>query len=731
MSMKAQTKDQSGKLLGSRRGFLKGAGAATGAFVFGFSFPLDRKAFAQSAPSDEVNAWVVVQPDETVLIRIARIEMGQGSLTGLAQLVAEELECDWDKVSFDLVKPGKNLERDNVWKNQSTGGSTAIRRSHEYLRQGGAAACSMLVQAAAQQWGVDASSCSVSKGVITHGPSGRTTTYGKVADLANGMTPPENLELKDPSRWEIIGKPVKRLDTLDKLDGSLVYGVDFSMPNMLVAVSKTCPVHGGELVSFDESAVENMPGVQHVFRVNHETVAIVADTFWHAKKAMDELPVEWDEGGNGNVSSETIAEMQREGLSADTPYVGNQAGNAREVLAGASKVIEADYGYPFQHHAPMEPLAATVIWTDQGCEMWAPTQRPEAAMATIAEASGHPQEACEIHTMRIGGSFGRRLATDYVEIATLVAKQLPGTPVKTMWTREEDMLHGRYHPVTQCRFRAALNDEGDVEALHVRLSGQSITSYTFPSTITEDRGDPVAYQGLEAEGDMAISYTFPNLLVDLSIRNTHIRPGYWRGVNLNQNALYMESFIDELAHEAGEDPVDFRRKLMRNHPKNLAVLETVVEGIGWSTPAPEGIYRGVAQIKGFGSYVAAAAEVSVTDGKLKIHRLVAATDTGYVVNPQQVKAQVFGSFVYGLSPLLYSECTVENGRIAQQNFNTYEVMRLADMPEVEVHLVPSGGFWGGVGEPTIAVAAPAVLNAIFAATGKRIRRIPIQESDLA
>ncbi len=732
MSINTQSKEQEGKLLSSRRGFLKGAGATAGAFVFGFSFPLDQKVFAQSStPGDEVNAWVVVQPDETILIRIARIEMGQGSLTGLAQLVAEELECDWDKVSFDLVKPGENLERNNVWGNQATGGSTAIRGSHEFLRRGGAAARAMLVQAAAGQWGVDASACSVSKGVISHGASGRTTTYGQVAGLANGMTPPENPELKDPADWEIIGKPVKRLDTLDKLDGSLVYGMDFSMPNMLVAVSKTCPVHGGELADFDASAVEGMPGVQQVLRVNHETVAIVADTFWHAKKAMDALPVEWNEGPDANVSSESIAEMMREGLSADTPYVGNQAGNANEVLANASRVIEADYSYPFQHHAPMEPLAATVLWTDAGCEMWAPTQRPEAAMATMAEASGHPLDACEIHTMRIGGSFGRRLATDYVNIATLIAKQLPGTPVKTMWTREEDMLHGRYHPATWARFRAAINDQGEVEALHVRISGQSITSYTFPSTITEDKGDPVAYQGLEPEGDMAISYTFPNLLVDHAIRNTHIRPGYWRGVNLNQNALYMESFIDELAHETGDDPVAFRRKLMRNHPKNLAVLNTVVEGIGWDTPAPEGVYRGVAQVKGFGSYVAAAAEVSVTNGRLKIHRLVAATDTGYVVNPQQVKAQVFGSFVYGLSPLLYSECTVENGRIAQQNFDTYEVMRMVDMPEVEVHLVPSGGFWGGVGEPTIAVAAPAVLNAIFAATGKRIRHIPIKESDLS
>lgn len=715
----------------SRRGFLKGGTAVAGAFVFGFSVPFGRSALAQSA-SPEVNAWVVVQPDDRVLIRIARMEMGQGTLTGVAQLVAEELECDWDKVDFEVVKPGQNRERDNVWGSQFTAGSTAIRGSHVYLRQGGAAARTMLVTAAARQWQVPAAECSVSKGVITHESSGRSMTFGAVAKAASEITPPEpeSLKLKDPAQWIIAGKPVKRLDTLDKLDGSLKYGTDFSMHGMLVAVPKACPVHGGKLKSFDAKAVKNMPGVKQVLRVDDETVAVVADTFWRAQKALKELPIEWEEGEGAKVSSETIAQKLREGLTADTPFVGNRAGDAKDTLAKATRVIEADYSYPYQNHAQMETLCATVRWRKNGCEMWGPTQVPESALEALAQAAELPQEVCEVHTMRIGGSFGRRAGTDYVRQATLIAKQIPDTPIKLMWTREEDMMQGRYHPVTQCRLRGTLDDEGNLQALHMRLSGQSIAAYAVPHAMT-DNGDPFVFQGLDPEGDMALGYSIPNLLIDHAMHNPHIRPGFWRGVNLNQNTLYLESFIDELAHAAGQDPLAFRRKLLVNHPKHLAVLEAAAEGIGWDKKPPEGIYRGIAQVKGFGSYVAAAAEVSVTDGKLKMHRIVAATDPGHIVNPQQVEAQVAGSFVYGLSPLLYSECTVKDGRIEQQNFNTYRVMTLADMPQVEVIMVPSGGFWGGVGEPTIAVAAPAVLNALFAATGKRIRDIPLKNVDLS
>ncbi len=727
-TMQSDEKLQGAKL--SRRGFLAAAGATAGAFTFGFSFLLPQRGMAQTG-STEVNAWVVVQPDEAVIIRIARTEMGQGSLTGLAQLVAEELECDWDQVRFELVKPAANRSRDGVWRDLSTGGSRAIRGSQEYVRQGGATARAMLVQAAADVWNVPAAQCSVTKGVITHAASGRTTTYGAVASAAAKLTPPQQVTLKDPKDWTVAGKPLKRLDTADKLNGSLVYGPDLSMPGMLVAVPKACPVHGGKLVSFDASAIAGRRGVKHVLRVDDATVAVVADTFWRAKTALDALPVVWDEGPNAKVSSDAIATMLREGLSADTAYVGNRAGDAKAVLAKASRIIEADYSYPYQNHAAMETLSATVRWTPERCEMWGPTQVADAALDELAKAAGLSATACEIHTMRIGGSFGRRLYTDYVRIATLIAKQVPNVPVKMMWTREEDMAQGQYHPITQCRLRASLDEAGNVEALHMRISGQSIFAYHAPSRLTPEAGDPIVYQGLVAGGaEMAIGYSFPHLLIDHAMRNPHVRPGAWRGVNLNQNAVYLECFIDELAHAAGVDPLAFRRKLMAKHPKHLAVLEAAAKGIGWETKPPAGVHRGIAQVMGFGAYVAAAAEVSVIDGRLKMHRIVAATDPGHVVNPQQVEAQIAGSFVFGLSAMLYGECTVKDGRIEQQNFDTYNVLRLDEMPVVEVIAIPSGGFWGGVGEPTIAVAAPAVLNAIFAATGKRVRHLPLKNSQL-
>lgn len=732
--MKAST--ASGARL-TRRGFLASSGAAAGAFAFGFSMLPPQSASAQAAPTavPEVNAWVVVQPDDTVIIRIARTEMGQGSLTGLAQLVAEELECDWDKVRFELVKPALNRSRQNVWRDLSTGGSRAIRGSQEYVRRGGATARAMLVQAAADGWGVDAAQCTVAKGVITHPGSGRSTTYGAVASAASKLTPPQDVALKDPKRWTIAGQPLRRIDTLDKLDGSLVYGPDLELPGMLVAVPRACPVHGGKLVSFDASAIARRRGVKHVLRVDEATVAVVADTFWRAKTALDALPVVWDEGPGAKASSETIAALLREGLSAETAYVGNKAGDAKAELAKAvqvkARVVEADYSFPYQSHAQMETLCATVRWTPERCEMWGPTQVADAALDELAKAAGLPASACEVHNMRIGGSFGRRLYTDYVRIAALIAKQVPNTPVKTMWTREEDMTQGQYHPVTQCRLRASLDGAGNVDALHMRISGQSIFAYHLPSRLTPEGGDPIVYQGLVDGGaEMAIGYTVPHLLVDHAMRNPHIRPGAWRGVNLNQNAVYLECFIDELAHAAGADPLAFRRKLMSRHPKHLAVLEAAAKGIGWDTKPAPGIGRGIAQIMGFGAYVAAAAEVSVSEGKLKIHRIVAATDCGHVVNPQQVEAQIAGSFVYGLSAALHGECTVKDGRIEQRNFDTYNVMRLDEMPKVEVIIMPSGGFWGGVGEPTIAVAAPAVLNALYAATGKRVRSLPLKNTQL-
>jgi isoquinoline 1-oxidoreductase beta subunit len=713
----------------SRRSFLVGSAAAAGGLSLGFHVPF---AAAAGDIPPEVNAWVVVKPDDTIVIRIARSEMGQGSLTGLAQLVAEELDCDWSKVTTEYPTPGQNLKRNRVWGDFSTTGSRAIRQSQQYLREGGAAAREMLIAAAAAEWNVPPSECSAAKSVITHQPTGRTTTYGKVADAAARQTPPAEITLKDPKDWTIAGKPLPRLDTADKLTGKQKYGIDLVQPNMLNAAIRACPVFGGKLASFDAAAIEKMPGVRKVVQVDETAVAVVADTWWRAKTALDALPITWDEGPNTGVSSATIADMLAEGLDAEEAFIGTEVGDARGVIARGGKVITATYAYPYQNHATMEPMNALALYTPERCEAWVPTQSSEASLQAVAEAAGLPIEQCDVHKVHLGGGFGRRGAPqDYVRQAVTIAKQMPSTPVKLIWSREEDMLHGFYHPTTQCKLTGALDAAGNLAALHMRISGQSIRAHLMPHRLREDGADPGMFQGLHDGGDSdALAYTIDNLLIDHAMRNPPIPPGFWRGVNLNQNALYLECFMDELAEAAGQDPLAFRRRLMANHPKHLAVLEAVAERIGWNSAPPQGVHRGLAQIMGFGSYVAAAAEVSVSDGQLKIHRIVAATDPGYAVNPAQIERQVEGSFVYGLSACLYGECTVAGGRMEQENFDTYNVMRMADMPRVETIVMPSGGFWGGVGEPTIAVAGPAVLNAIFAATGKRIRRVPLASQDL-
>lgn len=714
----------------SRRGMLAGSAAAAGAFSFGFAIPFGEAQAKGAVP--EINAWVVIHPDDKVVIRIARSEMGQGTLTGLAQLVAEELNCDWSKVTTEYPTPGQNVARNRIWGNFSTGGSRGIRESHEYVRKGGAGARTMLIQAAANEWSVPAGECTAEKSVITHKASGRSLRYGQVAAAAAKLEAPKDVALKDPKDWIIAGKPLARLDTADKTTGAKIYGMDFKLPGMLNAAIKDCPVFGGKVKSFDAAKIKAMPGVKHVLPVGDSAVTVVADTWWQAKTALDALPIVWDEGPHAKVSSASLAEWLKEGLDAPGAVVGNQNGDVKAAIAGAARTIEAVYSYPFQNHACMETMNATALYTPEKCEVWTPTQNGEAALAATAEASGLPIAKCEAYKIDLGGGFGRRGAVhDWVRQVVAIAKQIPGTPVKLIWSREEDMLHGRFHPLTQCKMTGALDKDGNLTGLHMRISGQSIVAGIFPQNIQNGR-DPVVFQGLNASGpEASIGYTIPNLLIDHAMRNPHVPPGFWRGVNLNQNAIYLESFIDELANAAGKDPLEFRRALMKNHPKHLAVLNAAAEKAGWGKPLPAGVFRGICQTMGFGAYVAAVAEVSVSpEGKLKIHRIVAATDPGHVVNPAQVERQIEGSFVYGLSAALYGEITIKDGRVEQENFDTYEVMRLEAMPAVETVLVPSGGFWGGVGEPTIAVAAPAVLNAIFAATGKRIRNLPLKNADL-
>jgi isoquinoline 1-oxidoreductase beta subunit len=477
-----------------------------------------------------------------------------------------------------------------------------------------------------------------------------------------------------------------------------------------------------------------MKGVKKVVPVGDSAVAVVAETWWQAKTALDALPIQWDEGPNAKVSQESILATLKEGLGASQAFVGNQNGDVKAGLGKATKTVEATYFYPFLNHAPMEPMNATARYTPERCEVWVPTQDGEASFAALLAASGLPADKCEVYKINLGGGFGRRGAfQDYVTQAVQIAKTMPGVPVKLLWTREEDMLHGHYHPIMMAKLTGGLDASGNLVGLHVRLSGQSILAAVRPHIVEQQKGrDPLTFQGLADTGEHSFGYSIPNLLIDHAMRNTHVPPGFWRGVNINQNAVFMECFMDELAQAAGQDELEFRRKNMQGLPRNLGVLNAVAERIGWSKPAKPGIYRGLAQMKAFNSFVAAACEISVQDGnKVKVHRIVAATDPGYAVNPAQIERQVSGSFVYGLSALFMQENTVKDGRIVEDNFHTFPSMRISQMPKVETIIIANGGgIWGGIGEPTICVAAPAVMNAFFKATGKRLRDVPLKNQGI-
>ncbi|MBP6853717.1 MAG: xanthine dehydrogenase family protein molybdopterin-binding subunit [Rhodoferax sp.] len=720
----------------NRRSFIVGSGAiASGGLAIGLQMAAGPAAAQAVAAGDaEVNVWVVIKPDDTCVIRIARSEMGQGTRTGLAQLVAEELECDWAKLTTESPTPGQSHARKRAWGEMSTGGSRGIRTSHDYVRRGGAAARTMLLQAAANEWSVSVGELAVANGVITHAASGRKTSYGKVAAAAAKLPAPDpkTLTLRDPRQWKLAGKPVKRIDTADKLDGSKVFAADLRLPGMLCAAIKDCPVFGGKLVSFDDSKIKTLRGVRGAVRVDDSAVAVVADTWWRAKNALEQLPVVWNEGPNASASSALIAAHLKEGLTAPGDYAGRKEGDALKAIAGAAKKVEATYGSPFLAHATMEPMNCTARVTADRAEAWVPTQNGEASHAALAAATGFPLDRCEIYKMDLGGGFGRRGGQqDYVHQAARIARQFPGTPIKLMWSREEDQAHDFYRPISQCQMSGGLDAQGNLVGLQVRISGQSINAFLNPQAI-KDGKDERQLQGFWSQpGDAQMGYTIPNLLTEYAIRNTHVPVGPWRGVNTNQNGVYLECFIEELARAAGKDSLEFRRALMKNHPKHLAVLNAAAEKGDWGKPLPPGVFRGIAQFMGYGSYSAATAEVSVSaKGEVKVHRMVLATNCGHAVNPSQIAAQVEGSVAYGLSATFYGEMTVDKGRIQQLNFDTYPILRMAAMPKVDTVIVPTYDFWGGVGEPTICVVAPAVLNAIFAATGKPVRQLPLARSGL-
>lgn len=715
----------------TRRRFLVASGLGASGLALGFHLP----SLAQSSGADtaEVNAWVVVQPDDTCLVRVARAEMGQGTHTGLAMLVAEELECDWARVKVQPITPGQNLARKRVWRNMATGGSRGIRESHDYVRQGGAAARIMLLQAAADQWSVPVAELSVDKGVITHIPTRRQLRYGQVAAAAAKLTPPDpkTITLKSPKDWNIAGKPMKRLDTAERVNGQIKYGIDTALPGMLYAAIMDCPVFGGKLVSFDAGKVRERRGIKGVVRVDETSVAVVSDSWWRAKMALQDLPIVWDEGPHAKESSAAIAERLKAGLTATQEVFADvNVGNVQEALAKSARRLEAVYSTPFVSHACMEPMNCTARISADRAEVWVSSQNAEASLAALSAAAGLPLEKCEAFNPPLGGGFGRRGGTqDYVRQAALIAKQFPGTAVKLIWSREEDMSHDYFRPIGQCRLEAGLDEKGQLQALTLRVSGQSINALLAPHNIINGR-DLRQLQGYyTAPGEAQLGYTVPHLMTEYAMRNTSVPVGPWRGVNTNQNGIYLECFIDEVAKAAGRDPLEFRRSLMSQHPKHLGVLNAAADKGDWGKPLPAGVFRGIAQFMGYGSYSAAVAEVSLKGDQVKVHRLVLATNCGHALNPDQIAAQVEGSVAYGFDSLL-SESSVANGRIVERNFDTYPICRISQMPKVETVIVQTHDFWGGVGEPTICVVAPAVMNAIAAARGKPVRSLPLKYEGL-
>lgn len=709
----------------NRREFIKASTAIGGGLALEFWLPVAAKA-AGGTPSSEVNAWVVIHPDDRVVVRIARSEMGQGSYTALAQLVAEELDCDWAKVSAEFASPNEHIRRKRIWGSMSTGGSTGIRGSQDYVRKAGASAREMLVAAAAEQWQVAAGECNADKGVITHVPSGRKLRYGQVAGAAAKLKPPQDVKLRDPKDWKIAGKSMHRLDIPDKVLGKPVFGVDVSLPGMLHAAIAQCPVFGGKVRNLDTRLAEKMRGVKKVLR-EENFVAVIADSWWRADRALNQVVVEWDPGGNAHASNETIAAMFREGLADPKLPQARTLGDSAATLASAAKVVEAEYQSPYLNHATMEPQTCTAWFKPDGSlEVWTSTQNGEASLRAAAETAGLPPEKVEVHKTMLGGGFGRRGGPqDFVRQGVTVARAMPGVPVKLMWSRQEDMQHGYYRPASLVRMKGGLDARGNLVALHTRIACPSILAVLAPEAIKKDGLD---FSAVRSFNDAP--YTIPNQQVDYAMRNGHVPVGYWRAPG-QQNAYYRECFIDELAAAAGKDPLDFRLAMLTAGDKNRLVLEAVAKAAAWRSPPPPGRHRGLAVVDGFGSYTAMVVELSVSaKGEARVHRVVVAIDSGYVVNPDTCRAQAESNVVYGLSSVLHQENNVRNGRIVESNFHDFKLLRLAEMPRVDTVLVPSGGFWGGHGEPAILGIAPAVCNAIFAATGKRVRSLPLKHHDL-
>jgi isoquinoline 1-oxidoreductase beta subunit len=711
----------------SRRQFLKASAAAGAGLVIGFAFAGGNKmaaaAAAETAEGFAPNAFVRVAPDNTVTVLIKHIEFGQGTFTGLATLVAEEMDADWAQMRAEHAPADASLYNNLNWGPvQGTGGSSSIANSYEQLRRAGATARALLVQAAAESWGVPAGEIEVTRGVVVHAASGRQALFGDLADVAAKVPAPAEVTLKDPKDFTLIGTQLPRLDSPIKSRGQAQYTLDKSLPGMLTAVIARPPVFGASLVSFDDSAARAVPGVTEVVAVP-QGVAVLGRGFWAAKQGRDALEIQWDESTGETRGSEQIMAEYRK-LAEGPGDIARQDGDAAAVMAGAARVLEADYEFPFLAHAPMEPLDCVVQIGEAGCDIWAGSQIQTVDQGAAAQILGIEPGQVRIHTQLAGGSFGRRATpnADMVSEAVSVAKAIGGrAPVKLVWTREDDIQGGRYRPMYFHRLRAGLDADGQLVAWEHRIVGQSIVRGTpFAGALIQNGIDHTS-----VEGASTLPYHVPNITVDLHTTDVDVPVLWWRAVGSTHTAYSTEAFIDELAEAAGRDPLDFRLEMLGSHPRHAAVLKLAAEKAGWGSDLPAGRGRGIAVHESFNTFVAEVAEISVADdGTIKVEKVVCAVDCGLAVNPDQVKAQMEGGIGYGLGAVLHNAVTLKDGRVEQSNFHDYQPLRINEMPAVEVHVVPSSEAPTGVGEPGVPPIGPAVANAVYKATGRRIRALP-------
>lgn len=708
----------------SRRDFIKAGATLGGGLVLGFAIPPGaRAAQAQTTGQFAPNAFLRIGRDGTVTVVVPQSEMGQGVLTSLPMIVAEELDADWKTVRFEQA-PADKAYANPILGIQITGGSTSVRAFWETLRKAGATARAMLVMAAAKTWGVDAAACRAENGTVMHQPTGRKLTYGELAGAAAKIPVPKDVTLKSPRDFNLLGKPLHRLDTPAKVRGDAVFGIDVKLPGMLIAAVARCPVFGGKVAKYDDHDTKLVPGVRQVVPIN-SGIAVVADTFWAARKGRDGLKITWDEGTLASLSSDGIYRLFEAAARQAGPTARND-GDAARALSAASRKIEAIYQVPYLAHATMEPMNCTATVSKTRCEVWAPAQGQTQAQRTAAELAGLPPSSVFIHTTYLGGGFGRRGETDFVAEAVQTSKAV-GAPVKVIWTREDDIRHDYYRPATYNLLSAGLDAQGLPVAWMTRIVGPSIfASHALGMGRKVPSLDPTSVEGLAD-----LPYEIPNIRVEYIEKEPGVPVGFWRSVGCSQNAFIAESFMDEIAAAGEKDPYELRRKYLAKHPRHLGVLELAATRAGWGKPLPKGTYRGIAMAEAYGSFVAQVAEVSVAeDGTVRVHRVVCATDCGMEVNPDTIEAQMQGGIVFGLTAAFYGNISILNGRVEQGNFNDYQMLRLREMPAVEVYLVKSQEAPGGVGEPGVPPIAPAVANAVFAATGKRIRRLPMRPEDL-